>query len=248
MSIAAAFKPGKGARAITAGDMDLALEHLPPAWRVDREGSAWQVTLRKVHPKLGVTHEMAMWADDDASDVSIGGFDDDVIAILGQFLADRAGPQIFEDDAGSDPIAFEPRKGTKRAPAPKPRPKRRVTEARQVFRVVPLDVLVEDLDPLARATWLQVDDMPPSRLVTVTDVEAVARKQGWQLAAKGSGARWKASLGKIALAIDGKHVTIETTRSDPRLHTLGSELADLAGPQCMVVGDAAVICHAARRR
>ncbi|MBA3500300.1 MAG: hypothetical protein M4D80_34105 [Myxococcota bacterium] len=234
MGIVASFKPaGRASRVISVEDMKLALAELSrlPKWRARDEGSdRWLVTLERtdtIHGEAVVTHEMAMWAaDDDEAAVDIGGFDDDVIAVLGQFLADRAGAQIFEDDAGSDPIRFIPAKGAKRQPAPKraPKPKRRKSKT-QRMRIVPLDAMVEELDPLARVAWLQADDPPPSRVVTLDEATRALGK------------------GKtLALAIDRatQHVTIDGDHEDAAISALMHRLADAAGPQCLVVADEAV--------
>ncbi|MDX2088642.1 MAG: hypothetical protein SFX73_12375 [Kofleriaceae bacterium] len=252
-------KQVKQSRKVTVGDMDLALASLVdelPMWSVERgDHDVWQVTLTRtdtIRGKRSVTQELGMWAEGDG--VDIGGFDQDVIAHLGQVLADRAGPQVFEDDAGSDAILFTPRAGAKLQPAPTPAPVKKVRRKPKVrvLRIVPLDVLVEDLDPLARMIWRETDDLPPSRLVTVKEVasalqaEAKAHK-GWKVASTGTGARWRATLERakgraLAFAVDAatKHVTIEADLEDPTVDALGNRLAELAGPQGLVAGEESV--------
>lgn len=259
MGIVATFKPANAkARHITVGDMDLALAALAralPDWQVEYEpANGWDVMLRHYSTIRGervVTQEMALWSRDHDDGVDIGGFDADVIDQLGRFLADRAGPQIFEDDAGSDPIRFTPRPGTKRQPAPKPVARKPAKPKRtsQCARIVPLDVLVDDLDPLARAAWLAADDLPPSRIVTVDDVTKALREQKCTLKASGKGATWRASVTKpaIELAIDGNYVTIETDLDDPFVSTFSHRLAELAGPLGLVVGDEAVAVYVPAR-
>ena len=121
-------------------------------------------------------------------------------------------------------------------------------------------MLVDDLDPLARAAWLAADDLPPSRPVTIDDVTATARAQrGCTFVATGSGATWRATIeatrrtsrASIDLAIDTAtgYVTIEAALDNNKLvDTLAHQLAEIAGALGLVVDDAAVAVYVPRRR
>jgi len=255
-------------RHITTGDMELALAELSrrlPEWRVEREGSKeWQVTLQRIQTiegELTVTNELAMWVRGRSATVGIGGFDTDVIDVLGAHLADRAGPQVFEDDAGSDAILFKPRREAKPQPAPKPtRAPKKPKRAATIARVVPLDILVDDLDPLARAAWLDHDEDIPTRAVTIADATSALREEvkthkSWSLEATGAGRHWRATLerrpgAEITLGFDPatKSLTIEPDQNDAVVSALLHRLAAIAGPQGLVVGDEAVAIYFPERR
>ncbi|MFT3697446.1 MAG: hypothetical protein QM831_30165 [Kofleriaceae bacterium] len=121
MSIVGTFVAVGKSRAVTAGDMKLALAALEttlPAWRVTEDAhESWMLERRDG------SQEMAI------DGVDVQGFDEAVISMLGQWLANRVGKLQFEDDAGSDPIVFAPAKGSKRQPAPRPvAPKQKADE------------------------------------------------------------------------------------------------------------------------
>ena len=235
MSIVGWFEPANAkARKITAGDMKLALAELERKlpWIVGEDG---------VLERKDGSQEMSV--DDD---LGIQGFDEDVIELLGQFFADRAGAQRFEDDAGRKPIEFAPAKGSRRQAAPvENKPKRAATKPR-VYRArfVPLQPLLDDLDDVARVLWLNTGDLPASRAVTLDDVMAAAKQR--RLRATTSKTAVTIAKPPMRFTLDKKLLTIEAAIGDDTVHALMSALAGIAGPFGLVVGDAAIAAFAER--
>ncbi len=97
----------RSARRVTVADMRDALAKLPPGWSFDVDGTPWAVTVR------GPTGELAMYAYG-ADKVAIQGYVEEVVAALGQFLADRCGPQVFSTELEPEgDVLFAPSRGAR---------------------------------------------------------------------------------------------------------------------------------------
>ncbi|MEO8704227.1 MAG: hypothetical protein ABI867_29510 [Kofleriaceae bacterium] len=100
----------RAARQVTLSDMRTALVELHrqlPEWTAEVDGKPWAVTLRK-REQGDVTHEMGMYEYD--RKVAVQGFAEEVVDTIGQWLADRCGPQVFSTELQpDDDILFVPR-------------------------------------------------------------------------------------------------------------------------------------------